>query len=136
MKYKGQTTLTQAVSIMYNRTKVDMKIHLTSWGNYAMYISGTYNSRHKFQEVETIKSGNTLIFYKEVGENSDLAVLSASLTIPWLYITTIECDGVSVPPSYFTQSDNWKNAIHYQINGTYSHWVLAITSELLNNFSQ
>lgn len=72
MKYKGQTTLTQAVSIMYNRTKVDMKIHLTSWGNYAMYISGTYDSRHKFQEVETIKSGNTLIFYKEVGENPDL----------------------------------------------------------------
>lgn len=120
--------------IVYNRTETDMKINLTSWGNYTMYINELYNSRHKFQEVETIKSRHTLVFYTEVGDEPDPAVLPASLTMPWVYITAIECDGVSIPYSYFTNPDNWENSVAHQINGTYSDWALVITPELIERF--
>lgn len=120
--------------IVYNYTEKEMKVHLTSWGHYTMYINGIYSSRHKFQEVETITPGEMLQFYDEVGDDPDPAVLPASLTMPWVYITAIECDGVSVPSSYFSQPGNWENAVLHQINGTYSHWVLAITPELLEQF--
>ena len=99
-----------------------------------MYINWYYSSKHKFQEVETIEAGKTLAFYTEVGDDPDPAVLPASLTMPWTYITAIECDGVLVPFSYFSQSDNWENSVLHQINGTYSYWSLSITPELLEQF--
>lgn len=120
--------------IVHNHTEADMKIHLTSWGRYTMYINGYYSSKHKFQEVETIEAGKTLAFYTEVGDDPDPAVLPASLTMPWTYITAIECDGALVPFSYFSQSDNWENSVLHQINGTYSYWSLSITPELLEQF--
>lgn len=120
--------------IVYNETEVDMKVHLTSWGRYTMYINGSYDSRHKFQEVETIEPRNSLVFYAEVGGDPDPAVMPASLVMPWAYITAIECNGISVPSSYFSWPDNWENAVLHQINGTYSRWGLIITPELLEEF--
>ena len=40
--------------IIHNATETPISIGLSSWGAYHVYIDGTYDSRHKFSECETI----------------------------------------------------------------------------------
>lgn len=115
---------------IHNSTDGPMKINLSSWGEYSVYINGTYDSTYKFHEEETINPHSHLTFSKEIGDDPDPYKIPASLTPAWEYITAITCNGVSIPKEYFTDEKNWKLNVAYQINGTFTSIGLNITPEL------
>ena len=92
---------------IFNGTDKPMTMNLSSWGNYSMYINGTYSSDYKFHPTEAIKSHSSLIFDKIVGDNPDPYEIPSSLTLPWEYIKLIECDGVEIPKEYYSNINNW-----------------------------
>lgn len=121
---------------VYNLTDTSLKIHLSSWGSYQMYINDMYDSRYKFHDVETIQPNLSLIFSTEVGDEPDPLKIPPSLIPAWEYITAIECNGVSIPKEYFTNPKNWELNTAMQINGTFTHITLYISPELIEQLRQ
>lgn len=121
---------------VYNATKTPMTVHLSSWGNYTMYINGMYDSAYKFHEVESIVPGSYLMFSASVGDDPDPWHIPASLTPAWEYITAIECGGVTIPKAYFSNQENWELNPAFQINGTFTTINLVITPELIEQLLQ
>ena len=121
---------------IYNGTDTPMTMNLSSWGNYIMFINGIYNSEYKFHPTEAIKSHSSLIFDKIVGDDPDPYAIPTSLTLPWEYIKSIECDGVEIPKEYYSNINNWDLGVARQINGVFSGIKLVITPELIEQFRQ
>lgn len=121
---------------VHNATKIPMTVHLSSWGNYTMYINGMYDSAYKFHKMESIEPGSYLMFSTSVGDDPDPWHIPASLTPAWEYITAIECTGVIIPKEYFSNRENWELNPAFQINGTFTIISLVITPELIEQFSQ
>jgi len=101
-----------------------------------MYINGSYDSRHKFQEFETIKPGSQLLFETQVGDDPDPWEIPPSLTPAWDYIVAIECNGVTIPKEYFSNRENWELNVINQINGTFTHVDIVISPELIEQLVQ
>lgn len=116
---------------VYNTTDTPMTVHLSSWGNYSMYINDLYDSKYKFHEVETIKPYSSLIFSTEVGDDPNPNEIPSSLIPAWEYITAIECNGITISKEYFTNPTNWELSVAPQINGTFTSISLNISSELI-----
>lgn len=114
-----------------NLTDTSITVKLSSWGSYNIAINGMFDSKYKFQEVETIKPNGSLTFSKNVGGNSEPYEIPSSLTPAWEYITAIECDGVTIPKEYFTKRENWELNVEHQINGTFTYIKLYILPELI-----
>ena len=111
-----------------------MTVNLSSWGKYTMFINGLYDSKYKFHKVETIEPHSSLIFNREVGDDPDPYTIPSSLTPAWEYITTIECDGVTIPKEYFTNRENWELNVANQLNGTFTIINLCISPKLIEQF--
>lgn len=114
---------------VYNTSNAPITIHLSSWGNYSMYINDMYDSKYKFHEVETIKPQSSLTFSIEVGDNPNPYKIPSSLTPAWEYVTAIECNGETIPKEYFANLDNWELSVANQINGTFTSIRLYIPSK-------
>lgn len=121
---------------VYNLTETSLKIHLSSWGSYQMYINDMYDSKYKFHDVEMIQPNSSLIFSTEVGDEPDPLKIPPSLIPAWEYITAIECNGVAIPKEYFTNPKNWELSTAPQINGTFTHITLYISPELIEQLRQ
>ncbi|MFY1612625.1 hypothetical protein ACOMSG_07225 [Macellibacteroides fermentans] len=121
---------------IYNGTEKPMTMNLSSWGNYIMFINGIYNSEYKFHPTEAIESHSSLIFDEIVEDNPDPYAIPSSLTLPWEYIKSIECDGVEIPKEYYSNINNWDFGVAHQINGIFSKFTLTITPELIKQFNQ
>ncbi|WP_446787280.1 hypothetical protein [Macellibacteroides fermentans] len=121
---------------IYNGTEKTMTMNLSSWGNYIMFINGIYNSEYKFHPTEAIESHSSIIFDEIVEDNPDPYAIPSSLTLPWEYIKSIECDGVEIPKEYYSNINNWDFGVVHQINGIFSKFTLIITPELIKQLSQ
>ena len=69
-------------------------------------------------------------------DNPDPYAIPSSLTLPWEYIKSIECDGVEIPKEYYSNINNWDFGVAHQINGIFSKFTLTITPELIKQFNQ
>lgn len=115
-----------------NATDAPMTVHLSSWGRYTVSINGMYDSGCKFHDVETIKSGASLIFNAQVGDNPNPHEIPSSIVPAWNYIVAIECNEKTIPKEYFSNRENWELNVANQINGTFSEIRLVITPEQLS----
>ena len=104
---------------IYNGTEKPMTMNLSSWGNYIVFINGIYNSEYKFHPTEAIESHSSLIFDKNVEDNPDPYAIPSSLTLPWEYIKSIECDGVEIPKEYYSNINNWDLGANFGGDCTY-----------------
>ncbi|MCC8147145.1 MAG: hypothetical protein LIO93_12090 [Bacteroidales bacterium] len=121
---------------VFNVTDTEMKIHLSSWGNYAMIINDKGSSDHKFHGVETINPHSSLEFVKTVGGDPNPWVIPSSLTPAWEYIIKIECDGVTIPKEYVSNQENWDLGVVAQFNGTATQIQLYILPELIEQYGK
>lgn len=121
---------------VYNTTDIPMTVHLSSWGEYAVYINDLYDSQYKFHQMETIKSGSSLIFDTQVGDNPDPYEIPLSIIPAWEYVVAIECNGVTIPKEYFSNRENWEFNVANQINGTFSEINLNVSPELIEQLLQ
>lgn len=120
---------------IFNATDMHMTVHLSSWGRYTVAVNGLYDSAYKFHEKETITSYSSLSFETQVGDDPDPWQIPMSLTPAWEYLESIECNGVTIPKEYFSNRENWELNPAFQINGTFTHISITITSELIEQFS-
>lgn len=122
---------------IYNQTDTPITVHLSSWGDYTMYINGEYNSKYKFHEKEIINPHSFLMFTKVVADNPNPREIPPSLTPAWEYITEIECGGMTIPKEYFTNLENWDyQATTISIAGKGTNINLWITPELIEQLLQ
>ena len=94
-----------------NTTDMPMTVHLSSWGDYQMFINGFNDPKYKFHESEDIKPYSYLGFVVYVSDDSDSYEIPSSLIPAWEYITAIECDGVTIPKEYFCDQENWEFSV-------------------------
>lgn len=118
-----------------NITDTEMKVHLSSWGEYAIIVNGTGKADKKlFLETETINPRSALEFVKVVDGDPNPYEVPSSLTPVWEYVTAIECDGVTIPKEYINNQENWDLNASFQINGTATYIYLDITPELIEQY--
>ena len=85
--------------------------------------------------MHTITSLSSLSFEALGGDDTYPGQIPMSLTPEWEYLESIECNGVTIPKEYFSNRENWELNPAFQINGTFTHISITITSELIEQFS-